>query len=202
MSESPNMQTLRETPITTRFNVAAFGCLGYELDLKYVSPVQRREIMRQIAFYKQYRRVFQYGVFWRGEPEKGNKTVWHCVARDQATAVTGFFQAQTTASEGFDRLRLMGLDPARRYRVATHPQSLFIRRFGGLVRHLLPFSLNPDGLALHMLSRLYALDDCVESYDGCGSALMSGVMLGNQFIGSGYNAKVRLLGDFGSNTCT
>ena len=199
VSEAPHQQTLRDTPLATRFNVAAFGCLGFELDLKYLSHVQRREVARQIAFYKQYRRVFQYGTFWRGEAEKANKAVWHCVAADRRTAVSGFYQIQANAAEGFDRLRLMGIDPGRRYCVATRPQSLFIRRFGGLLKHIMPIALHPDGFMLRTLNRWYCLTDCVETYQGYGAALMGGVLLHNQFIGTGYNPHIRLLGDFGSN---
>lgn len=199
VSEAPHQQTLRETPLPTRFNVAAFGCLGYELDLKYLSHVQRREVQRQIAFYKQHRRIFQYGTFWRGEAEKGNKAVWHCVAGDRASAVSGLYQQQTAASEGFDRLRLCGLDPAKRYRMQTRPQSLFIRRFGGLIKHIMPIPLDPDGWVLRLINRWYCLTDCVERYEGYGAALMDGVLLNNQFVGTGYNSQTRLLGDFGSN---
>jgi alpha-galactosidase len=199
VSEAPHQQTLRDTPLATRFHVAAFGCLGYELDLKYLSPVERREVARQIAFYKRYRRVFQYGSFWRGEAGKANKTVWHCVAGDRRTAVTLLCQSQAAASEGFDRLRLAGLDPACRYSVQTRPQSLFLKRFGGLLKHVMPISLNPDGWLLRLLNRRYCLTDCVERYEGCGAALMGGVMLANQFMGTGYNPRTRLLGDYGSN---
>ncbi|MBO7676675.1 MAG: alpha-galactosidase, partial [Erysipelotrichaceae bacterium] len=38
VSASPHMQTLRNVPLETRFNVAAYGCLGYELDLSLLSP--------------------------------------------------------------------------------------------------------------------------------------------------------------------
>lgn len=199
VSEAPHQQTLRDTPLSTRFNAASFGCLGYELDLKYLSFVQRREVKNQIAFYKQYRSVMQYGTFWRGEPDKANKVVWHCVDRDALSGVSGFFQTQAEAGEGFDRLRLIGLAEERTYRVTTRGQSLFIKRFGGLVKHILPVSFHPDGFLLRMVNRYFCLTDCVEEYTGYGGALMGGIMLNNQFIGTYYNKNIRMLGDFGSN---
>lgn len=199
VSEAPHQQTLRETPLTTRFNVAAFGCLGYELDFKYLSPVHRREIKEQIEFYKQYRRIFQYGTFWRGEHAKDNKTVWHCVDEESGTSVSGFFQSQATASEEFDRLRFLGLDGARRYNVKTRPQSIFIKRFGGLVKHIMPLTLHPEGFILRTANKHYRMTDCVEEYTAYGVALMDGILLNNQFMGSHYNKHTRLLGDFGSN---
>ena len=199
VSEAPHQQTLRATSLATRFNAAAFGCLGYELDLKYLSHVERKEVKDQISFYKQYRRMFQYGSFLRGEQYKDNKVVWHCTDSSADEGVSGFFQTQSSASEGFDRLRLIGLDAERKYSVATRPQRLFIKRFGGLVKHILPVTLDPEGFLLRTINKFYALTDCVEEYTAYGGALMGGIMLNNQFIGSYYNDKTRLLGDFGSN---
>ncbi|MDD3213332.1 MAG: alpha-galactosidase [Eubacteriales bacterium] len=199
VSEAPHQQTLRATPFATRFNVSAFGCLGYELDLKRLTAVQRKEVKRQIAFYKRYRRVMQYGVFWRGETRKPNQIEWHCVDENGATGVSGFFQTQANAAENFDRLRLMGLAPKRKYRVDTRPQQMMLRRFGGLIEHAIHIKLNPEGCLFGMLNRRFSLPDCVESYAGYGNALMDGVLLNNQFIGSGYSRDIRVLGDYGSN---
>jgi len=52
-------------PLSTRFNVAGFGVLGYELDLKFLTPAEKKEIKKQIALYKKHRQVFQYGRFYR-----------------------------------------------------------------------------------------------------------------------------------------
>lgn len=203
VSETPHQQTLRETPLSTRFHVASFGCLGYELDLKFLSYVQRKEMKEQIAFYKKYRNIFQYGTFWRGEAYKDNKVVWHCVAPNEESAIIGFFQTQAKASEGFDRLRCVGLQEGERYRVQTRPQRLFIRRFGGLVKHILPVTLHPDGFILRVVNRFYALTDCVEDYTAYGKVMMeNGILLNNQFVGSYYNENIRLLGDFGSSIYT
>ena len=98
-----------------------------------------------------------------------------------------------------DTLPLTGFDTAARYTVATRPQSLFIKQFGGLVKHILPVSLNPDGLVLRTVGRFYRLIDCVERYECHGDMLNAGLRLNNQFIGSYYNEHTRLLGDFGSN---
>ncbi len=199
VSEAPHQQTLRDTPLTTRFNVAAFGCLGYELDLRYLSPAQRAEVRQQIAWYKQMRRTFQYGTFYRGEAEKPNQFTWHCVADAGETCVSGLFQTLCSAAQGPDRLRVPGLRAEGRYRMQTLPQSLFISRFGGLVKHILPVALNPNGWVLRWANRLYRMPGCVETYEACGLALQEGIPLNTPFIGTGYNPNVRLLGDFGSN---
>jgi len=199
VSEAPHVQTLRDTPLATRFNVAAFGCLGYELDLKFLSAVENKEVKDQIAFYKKYRKLFQYGKFWRSEKFKDNKVVWHVVDEDAKTGVSGFFQTQTKASEGFDRLRFTGLDKDKKYKVKTKPQRLFVKRFGGLVKHILPVTLDPNGTIMRTVGKHYSMNDCEESYTGYGKTLMEGLLLNNQFEGTYYNDKTRLLGDFGSN---
>ena len=199
VSEAPHQQTLRDTPLPTRFNVAAFGCLGYELDLKWLSYVEKREIRRQIAFYKQHRRTLQYGRFRRHDRKRANQLSWQCTAQDGSEAVAGFFQTRAHAAEGTDMLPLADLDSSVPYRVETRPQPVFIKRFGGLVKHLLPVELNPSGFLLRMANRFHALTDSVERYEARGDLLQTGVRLNSAFIGSYYNDKTRLLGDFGSN---
>jgi alpha-galactosidase len=199
VSDTPHQQTLRNSPLSTRFNAACFGCLGYEMDLKYLSSVEIKEIKRQIEFYKKHRKTFQYGRFYRFQPQKNNKVYFECLAEDGNEAIAGFFQTLASPSESYDFLPLSGLDTNSAYTVKTYQQSLFLKTFGGLVKHIMPFSLNPDGFFLRMANKYYALTDCVEEYEGFGDMLMAGIKLNNQFMGSHYNNKTRLLGDFGSN---
>lgn len=199
VSAAPHQQTLRQTPLSTRFNVAAFGVLGYELDLKYVDRLELKEISEQIKFYKKHRETLQFGVFSRLDYPKKNKVLWQSAARDGSEVVSGFFQTLATASEGYDRLRVLGLLPDKRYHLETKPQSLYLSRFGGLLKHVLPVELDPNGFVLRTAGKYYKLNDCVEKYDGDGKLFEQGVMLNNQFIGTHYNEQTRLLGDFGSN---
>jgi alpha-galactosidase len=198
----PSHQTLRDTPLSTRFNVAAFGCLGYELDVNKLSRVERREIKRQIAFFKQHRSTLQYGAFYRGDMDRPHQRTWQCVDKEQVKSVGGFFQTMSTPGGRFDRLKLYGLHPTRRYRVETVPQSLFIKRFGSLLSHALPVRLRADGWLFQLLNRNFVLRDVVERYTGTGRLLESGLQLNNQFCGTGYHQNLRLLGDFGSNLYT
>jgi len=207
VSSAPHQQTLRETPLSTRFNVSAFGVLGYELDLRYLTRLEKREIADQVKFYKQHRALLQFGRFSRVPQVKDNKVGWQVQQRDAANshradpaiAISGFFQTLAQASEGFDALRVLGLDPYRLYRLTTKPQFLYIERFGELVKHILPVELNPNGPVLRTANKVYKLNDCVETYTASGALLDAGVPLNNQFVGSYYNEHTRLLGDFGSN---
>jgi alpha-galactosidase len=199
VSASPNQQTLRETTLSTRFNVASFGCLGYELDLKHLTRLERKEVRDQIAFYKAHRRTLQYGRMLRHDAVKGNKVYWQCVGENAEESVAGLFQTQVTAAEGNDVLPLSALDPAAEYRIETKPQRIFVRRFGSLLKHILPFDINPNGPILRWIDRLYSMTDCVETYQASGDILMKGVHLTNQFIGTGYQKDIRMLGDYGSS---
>lgn len=199
VSQAPHQQTLRQTPLSTRFNVASFGCLGYELDLKYLSKVQKQEVKEQILFYKKYRKTLQYGQFTREISSKDNKVIWHCVSKDKKEAITGLFQTQAKASETFDRLKVPHLNKNKKYTVKTKEQSLYIDRFGGLIKHVVPISLNPNGWIIRTVSKYYALQDCVENYEAYGEVLNKGIQLNTQFIGTYYNEHTRLLGDFGSS---
>ena len=63
----------------------------------------------------------------------------------------------------------------------------------------LPFSINPNGALFRWADRFYALPDCVETYEASGKTLLQGIHLNNQFVATGYNEHIRMLGDFGSN---
>ena len=73
-----------------------------------------------------------------------------------------------------------------------------VSRFGGLVKHIAPIKLRPDGFILRTVNRHYALPDGRFEAEATGAALKSGIGLNNQFIGTGYHKDLRLWGDFGS----
>lgn len=179
--------------------MASFGCLGYELDLSFLSRFQKKEVKEQIAFYKEHRSVLQYGTFYRFDPMKPNKVHWETVSEDKSRAIAGFFQTQVKAAESFDFLPLTGLDHRSRYLLRTRPQPVYINRFGHLINFLLPFHIHPEGILMRHIKVLYRMTDCVEEYEGYGSMFEAGLKLNNQFEGTGYNTATRLLGDFGSN---
>lgn len=120
------------------------------------------------------------------------------VSEDKETALTGFFQTLATAAESSDKLKVVGLKEGS-YTVRTRPQKLYIQRFGGLIKHVAPMELNPDGVIMRVVNRHYSLKDCVETYTCSSEALAAGIPLCEQFIGTGYHESVRMLGDFGSN---
>ena len=197
VSASPHAQTLRHTPLGTRFAVSCFGCLGYELDLRELSPVEMREARRQIEFYKKHRMTLQYGRLYRFDLPDGREA-FECVARDGAEAVTGHFRRLVHAAPAFEKLPADGLDAAALYEVESLPALLRISDFGGLIKHALPVKLRTGGAILRAADSLTGLRQDTERCTASGAALMDGIRLQNLFSGTGYNKALRLPGDFGS----
>ena len=118
VSAVPNHQTGRMTPLATRFDVAMFGVLGYELDLTQLSEAELAEIKGQIAQYKTHRELIQFGSFYRlVSPFEGNNTGWMSVAKDKQRAVAGYYKKMTQANPNYRHLKMTGLDPNALYKV-------------------------------------------------------------------------------------
>ncbi len=191
VSAAPHAQTLRHTPLSTRGNVSMFGCLGYELDLKLLMPVEEKEIQEQTALYRKYRQVFQFGAFRRTE------TGWQ-VQKGPVT-LAGVFSAFRPAAPGYEYLSVKGLDRSKRYHFRSRPQTLRIGQFGDLVKHVLPLRLSPTGLALRTADKYMTMPDGVHEGTVGGSALLSGIPMLPAFRGTGYNENQRNQQDFGSS---
>jgi alpha-galactosidase len=71
--------------------------------------------------------------------------------------------------------------------------------FGGLVKHIVPVDLNPNGIVLRTADRHYPMADGQEMMEASGNAFMSGVTLSPKFQGTGYNQNGRNQGDYCSN---
>ena len=191
VSASPHAQTLRATPLATRANVAYFGCLGYELDLAHLLPVEVKEIKAQTEFYKKYRSVFQYGVFCR------TKLGWQ--VSDGKTTLAGVFHTLVHAAPGYEKLVVTGLDREKTYRVVSLAQKIRVGQFGSLLKHVVPVNVNPNGALLRLADSHYTLKNAVEDMTVSGAALQAGVLLKPLFRGTGYDENQRTQGDFGSD---
>ncbi len=117
VSVTPNHQVFRNTPLSTRANVAYFGTFGYELDLNKLTEEEIGQVKEQIAFMKKYREVLQFGTFYRLQsPFEGNETAWMVVSPDQKTALVGWYRVLNVVNGRYTRLRLEGLKPDYCYR--------------------------------------------------------------------------------------
>ena len=196
VSMCPHQQTLRVTPLGSRFHVAAFGVLGYELDFGELTPEERRQIKGQIAFYKAHRHTFQYGRFSRYFPKSGQRESWQMAGKGEILAA--IYNLAYHAIPSRDTLRLLKAQNGKRYRVTTVEQKQRISRFGGLVKHVVPVKLKADGGILRFADRHFAMTDGKEQYECSGEALQSGIGLAMQYSGTGYCKDLRLSGDWGS----
>ena len=191
VSAAPHAQTLRSTPLSTRGNVSFFGCLGYELDLKHLLPVEIKEIQAQVEFYKQYRALLQYGTFTR------TADGWQ--VSDGNTVIAGVFHTLVHAGPGYERLRVAGLEADRLYRVKSLEQKIRVGQFGNLLKHVMPVNVSPHGLLVNTADAHFTLPDGGEDFTASGAALGAGVMRKPLFRGTGYNTDQHNQGDFSSN---
>jgi len=200
VSASPNMQTLRASTIETRFNVAAFGLLGYELDLTILSPFDKKAIREQVAFYKKHRKLLQFGRFIR-VPDRLDKAkiIWAVVSDDGSEAIAGLFQGSARIGLGQDLLTVPGLEPGASFTVNGRPQFINVKAFGNLVNRVLPVKIRGDGVIHTVLSSHYMFRMATEEYRANGDLLSKyGIKLIPQFSGTGYNDKIRIFSDYGS----
>ena len=196
VSASPNHQTLRSTPLATRFNVAAFGLLGYELDVKDMTKAQKEAAKAQIMLYTQWREVFQKGQFYRGRT--GNLHEWTVVAEDRSRAVGMILQELAQPNTQDEYFKPVGLDPDRTYRLYNIAGRVNVKLFGSLINTMAPIHVRQDSLLHDMIARVVKMDDEKESFTAKGAVLMQGVRLSQSFSGTGYSDQVRLFPDFAS----
>ena len=200
VSMTPNQQTLRSAPLASRFNVAAFGVLGYELDFGELTPNERKQIKEQIAFYKAHRKTLQYGRFLRYSPKEGERESWQM--EKDGDIIAAIYNLSYCTSPGRDFLRILHAEGGKVYDMKTVRSYLRIARFGSLIKHISPIPLHSDGMIMHTIDRHFAMTDGQEHYICSGEALQSGIPLAMQYSGTGYNKHIRLHGDFGSTMYT
>ena len=93
VSITPNHQTLRNTPLQTRYFVALFGSLGYELDLNALNLEEIESIKKQIKEYKELRHLISRNQFHRLiSPFDGdqNKVAWAIEGNEEI--IIGFYR--------------------------------------------------------------------------------------------------------------
>ncbi len=120
VSAVPNDQVGRLTSLDTRAAVAYFGDFGYELDITKMSADELATIKKQVAFYKQYRHLFQFGKFYRldnADTANDNVYDWQVVNADKSEAILARFQILNGANPAYIRVYFTGLDPEATYTV-------------------------------------------------------------------------------------
>ncbi len=211
VSDVPNHQTLRRTPLDTRFNVAAFGVLGYECNLADMPGDVTRSIAGQIKLYKEWREVLQFGTYYRGrmfsdaegmsvlDGNSANEAEWTVVSPDGERAVSCVMQLLNRPNTMQLIHKPAGLIPGYKYSIEARDINIRLKDFGGLVNAVAPVHIKQDGVVHDLMDRMIKMKGETESHVMSGSALMhAGVHLKCSFGGTGYSEDVRFYPDFSS----
>lgn len=188
VSAVPNHQTLRVTPLESRFDVAVFGAFGYEMDLTAVTPGAAACIAAQIAWFKEHRVLFQQGQMYRlVSPFETDECAWMVVSEDRTQAAVLEMISLVHPNSAQPPLRLTGLDPDRTYEISVRPQFLETERFGSMVRQAFP--------ELEQVPELFPCEQ--GTMTASGSLLMyAGIRRRQRFGGFGIAPDVRIMPDF------
>ena len=211
VSDVPNHQTLRRTPAETRFNVAASAVLGYECNLSDLSSEELDVIKEQVALYKKWRSVLQFGDYYRCrsfddasdknslESDDNKDAEWVIVSPDKKKAVCVVLQQLAHPNTQWLVIKPRGLDPDKKYRIRSRVFKTNLKDFGGLVNYVAPVHVKQDGAIHNILAKFVKMETETEDHLMSGSALMrAGMRLKSAFSGSGYSDQMRFYPDFAS----
>ena len=120
VSVCPNHQTGNSVLLEDRFQVAAFGVLGYELDLTLLSEAEMSAIAQQVSFYKEHRALLQNGRYCRLDSAFCGNGAGAIVLSEDGSEALAFVCVKRKIT-GIDRYRfyLKGLDPQAEYEVVV-----------------------------------------------------------------------------------
>lgn len=127
VSAVPNHQTGRLTSLKMRGDVAMSGNLGYELDLTTLTDREKAVVKEQIIFYKKFRSLIQFGTFHRiiSPFDGANETSWIFVNENKSEALFYYYRILDKGNTGRPRVKLVGLDPIKKYRINDSEQQYF-----------------------------------------------------------------------------
>lgn len=111
--------TLRRHRNGFRAAVAMFGSFGLEWDLLRLDDDGLAAVARLVALHKRHRELLHTGRTRRVDHPDPNIVVHGVVAQDRGSALFAVFAVASSHSHHRGALRLPGLDPAQRYRVAV-----------------------------------------------------------------------------------
>ncbi len=206
VSASPNHQTLRHTPIETRFAIASAGILGYEINLLNAKIETLTEISNQIKLYKQWRNTLQYGDMYRLSSNLGanhsnvlldtEAVRWIIVSKDKSNAVAITMQNRALPNYGHRKFVSRGLDDNTTYHFYNRELKYDVRRMGDLINTASPIYIRPETIFHDLVARVYKLDGEAEDYTLSGRVLNNcGVRIAENYAGTGLEANTALYQD-------
>ena len=198
VSSCINQQSLRDINVDTRYNVASFGVLGYELNFKELNKFEKEQCKKMIEVYKKYRDIFQYGEFFELQSSNGHIR-WQVNSKDKTRCVVGEYATIQSLIPKESLLFTHELDDKKFYEVKNVPVTHNVKEFGGLVNIILPFHVNPKGKIVDIASKFITMPSEVDQYSVSGTVLNNkGLLLNPEWSASGFNEHVRVLRDYGS----
>lgn len=199
VSSCPNHQTLRNTPLETRFEVAAFGLLGYECNLAELAAEELDIIQKQIAYYKQYRNTLQYGVFYRIKNDDHGVYQWLTVDTTGDRALGLYLQKEVIANSDYGKFVTRGLLEDQIYRMTNRQKIFNIKEFGDLINMISPIHIKKDSLLHNIIAKVKKMPGEVEDCCAYGDVFNhAGIKLSQGFAGVGYDETTRLFQDYAS----
>ncbi len=149
VSAVPNHQTGRSVPLDTRSIVAMAGNFGYELDITRLTEAEKRQIPEQIALFRRFSDLIQYGDYYRLMPADGASghpigsasersaaesycTVWEMAAVDGSEALVSAVYHDIPSGPSPVHVAIQGLrddacyevDVLHREKINDHPTML------------------------------------------------------------------------------
>ncbi len=189
VSACPNHQTLNNISLETRFEIAAAGCFGYELNLCDMSEIDRKIVADQVEYYKKWREVFQFGDYFRLCDDG-----YIIVSEDKKKAIAFAVEKHATPNNDYRCIRARGLEDAYIYDISQRVVPLSLKDFGSLVNTVAPVHVKQDGIIHNIISRFTNFTGENQSETATGAALMArGISLNASFAGTGYNNETRIM---------
>ena len=169
-----SLNDFRFSSVEQRFNVASFGLLGYELDVTQLSRFDRAAVKKQIEYYKQHRRLLQFGEFTRiGDVFTDNIMKWQITSKDKSEAMLGYFVDRVVPNPANEVIRFDSLDENKDYHLAIRPQVINIKMVGEIINQPLPKKLDmDDGKFYEFLCNTIKLKNEKEEFTAGGDSLM------------------------------
>jgi alpha-galactosidase len=187
VSAVPNHQVIRNTPIESRFNTAAFGLLGYELDVSKLTNFEKKVIKKQISFYR------------IKDPVGKGLCLWVVVSENKEKAILGYYQVLANPNPSTERYQIPGLNEDILYHIQNREQFMDIRQFGDLINMILPVEIKTDGFIHSKMANNYMYKLEKTEFNAYGDQLMArGFVPKQQFYGTGLDEHNAYIGDFGS----
>ena len=198
VAAAPTESNIRATTVEHRFNVASFGLLGYELDMTKLSGFDKAAVKRQIEFYKEHRKLLQFGTFWLIDDFfKSDIAKWQIVSEDKTESILGYFVDRVKPNCGNDVIKFRGLDETFKYEMHTRDQLVSLRQFGNPASLPVSVTKNMDDSKLYdFIVNTVKLHSEKEDYVIGGDSLMySGFKPRTLAPQGGPNSSVRRLTD-------